>query len=232
MLEIFFPQTCSACKNISSKKLCTSCISKLEFIVERDCCYSCGEPFTHIEKTGDQNYCLRCLKGEFYFNKARSVVFHRGTVKELLHQFKYRDKLILVKTFCEILIDKFPRDLSAFDLVLPVPLHIKKLRKREFNQSSLIAKCIAKKFGCDFDPFNLFKTKENKPQFEMENLQERIRNVKGIFSVRKKEKLKGTSVLLVDDVFTTGSTINECSKVLFEAGVRYVQVLTLTRASY
>lgn len=233
MLEIFFPDKCSACKSISHNKLCGKCISQLEFLDEADFCYSCGEPFRHIDQSPDKkNYCIRCLRREFYFNRARSVVFHRGIIKELLHQFKYRDKLILVKTLSKLLTERFPADFSSFDLVLPVPLHIKKLRSREFNQSVLIAKSVSRKFICDFDPFNLIKTRENRPQFEMGSIKERENNVRGIFELRKKEKIRGVSVLLVDDVFTTGATVNECSRVLSEAGASEIQVLTLTRAAY
>ena len=207
-------------------------MSGIDFIDEYDYCSTCGKPFTRIETDHRQNTCIRCLKNEFWFDKARSVAFHTGIVKDLLHKFKYRDKIILSKSLCEIIYCKFPRDILMFELTVPVPLHISKLRKREFNQSSLLAKNIARRFKRSFDPFNLYKTNENRPQFEMETINERKRNVRGAFKVKDRRKLRGLSILLVDDVFTTGSTVNECARVMYEAGAEKVQVLTLTRAHY
>lgn len=161
-----------------------------------------------------------------------SIAFHTGIVKDLLHKFKYRDKIILSKSLCEIIYCKFPRDILMFELAVPVPLHISKLKKREFNQSSLLAKNIARRFKRSFDSFNLYKTKENRPQFDMENINDRKKNISGVFKIKDSRKLKGLSILLVDDVFTTGSKVNECARVIYEAGAEKVQVLTLTRSPY
>lgn len=233
MLEIFFPETCAACKEICPGKICKGCISEIEFLEEYDYCNTCGEPFTRIDKRDKRkNICMRCVRDEFWFEKARSVALHSGVIKELLHKFKYRDKLILSKALCEIIYCKFPGDILMFELAIPVPLHLSKLRKREFNQSSLFAKNIARRFNCRFDPFNLYKIRENRPQFEMENINERKKNVRGVFKAKDRKKLRGLSILLVDDVFTTGSTVNECARVMYQAGADKVQVLTLTRAHY
>lgn len=235
MLEIFFPKTCSVCKSVTDKPLCNKCIDDLRCLDKVDCCSSCGEPFNHIDNDSKSTeLCLRCIKNEFYFKHAKSVFIHKGIIKDLLHRFKYRKKIILAGVLSELIISKFPYDSAKFDTVIPVPLHIKKLREREYNQSSLLAKRIAKHLDCKFDPFSLAKIKQSKPQFEMGNLSERIKNVKDAFSVEnvKYMNIKGKSVLLVDDVYTTGSTINECSKVLLEAGAERIDVLTLTRATY
>ncbi|MGH7886009.1 MAG: ComF family protein [Thermodesulfobacteriota bacterium] len=233
MFAIFFPKTCSICKSISKTPLCENCINEIEFLDLKDCCVSCGAPFNHIVKDEkSEALCIRCIRKEFHFERARSIVIHQGLVKNLIHKFKYREKIVLKGALTQLITERFPSGFSSFDTAIPVPLYIKKLRKREFNQSSVIAKYIAKKFGCSFDPFSLVKRLENKSQFEIGNLNERIKNVAGVFHISNTNSIESRSVLLVDDVFTTGSTINECSKVLLQAGAEKVQVLTLTRAAF
>ena len=152
-------------------------------------------------------------------------------MKELLSGFKYRGKLHLGKVLSELFTTALPGDLSYFDLVMPVPIHKNKLREREYNQSAVFGKRLSKITNCEYDPFTLRNTKDTPPQILYENLVERKRNVKGFFYVSNINDVIDKSVLLVDDVFTTGSTVNECSKVLLNAGAASVQVLTLLRAN-
>jgi len=114
--------------------------------------------------------------------------------------------------------------------VVPVPLHIEKLRAREYNQSAILAVNIAKYLGVGFDLMGLKKLRETKPQFELKNEKERLSNVKGAFFVEDKHRFDKKAVLLVDDVFTTGATSNECSKTILKSGASRVFVLTLCRA--
>ncbi len=233
MLEIFFPKTCSFCTSLTDKPLCMNCTEDLYLMDKVDCCAKCGEPFGHIEKSAEGNeLCLRCIKDEFYFDFARSVFFHKGFIKELVHKLKYRKKIILAQALSELLILNFPFSAFDFDTVIPVPLHKSKLRKREYNQSSLLAKKVAGYFNCNFDPFNLVKINKSKPQFEMGNLLQRIKNVRNLFEARSNKNIEGKNILLIDDVYTTGSTINECSKVLLKAGAAKIGALTLTRATF
>lgn len=200
---------------------------------EIDACEKCGEPFSHIERYSESGaLCIRCINDEYYFDTARSVFIHKGFIKDLLHKFKYRKKIILSKTLSELIISRFPYNDTSFDTVIPVPLYIKKLREREYNQSSLLAKRIAAHIECNFNPMSLVKIKKSKPQFEMGNLGQRIKNVNNLFEIKEKTKVSGKKVLLIDDVYTTGATINECSKVLLAAGAKKVDVLTLTRATF
>src|SRR4030066_15146 len=113
---------------------------------------------------------------------------------------------------------------------IPDPLYIDKLRKREYNQSLVLAEKVAKYLRVSFDPYVLRRIRDTKPQFEIKSDIEKRRNVKGAFILREIENIKGKSILLVDDVFTSGSTINECTRVLLEADASRVQVVTLMRA--
>jgi ComF family protein len=188
-----------------------------------------GQPNVVSLYSSYRHICGRCLLGRFYFDKARSVALYDGLLRDMLHRFKYEGRLNLGEALSRILVDNLPNDLDGFDLVLPVPLHIEKLRKREYNQSVILGIGLATRLRIPLDPFTLRKIRETRPQFEIENEDERRRNVKGAFSVVDGRKIKKKSILLIDDVFTTGSTVNECARVLFESGAFRVQVLTLMR---
>jgi ComF family protein len=114
------------------------------------------------------------------------------------------------------------------DLIVPVPLHPKRLRWRGFNQSLLLARQVSRLYEVPTDPFVLNRARETAPQTELAE-DERRRNVRGAFAICAEKSLKGKNVLLVDDVYTSGATVNECSRVLIRGGVREVYVLTLAR---
>jgi len=186
-------------------------------------------PAVSVDSTYE-HLCGRCLLGVFYFDRARSVAFYDGLLRDMLHRFKYEGRLNLGEVLSRILVKNFPHDLDGFELIVPVPLHIEKLRKREYNQSVILGMGLARQLRVSLDPFILNKIRETMPQFEITNEDERRRNVKGAFSVADAWKIREKSILLIDDVFTTGSTINECARVLFESGASRVQALTLMRA--
>ncbi len=201
----------------------------------------CGVPFdlAEVPKTSShfssedsiyEHLCGRCLVGEFYFDKARSVAFYDGLLRDILHKFKYQGKLSIGEALSTILIENFPDDLDVPELVIPVPLYIDRLRKREYNQSLILGVNLANYIGVPSDPFVLKRIRDTKPQFEIKNDNEKIENVKGAFSIGDFNKIEGKAVLIIDDIFTTGSTINECAKVILQAGASRVQALTLMRA--
>lgn len=119
-------------------------------------------------------------------------------------------------------------DLRKTDLLIPVPLDKKRYREREFNQAHLLAKVVSRRFKIPFSPSALRRTKITLPQTGL-NLKQRKENVKGLFRVARARECRGKTVLIIDDVFTTGSTANECAKVLSLAGAREVNILTVAR---
>jgi len=148
----------------------------------------------------------------------------------LVHSFKYQGKITIGKMLAQSMGD-YCREGSYFstaECIVPVPLGIKKLRHREFNQSFILAKILGKYLEVPVYPFALKKVKEPTPQMQLSR-HARMRSVRGAFMVRKKKQINLKEVLLVDDVFTTGSTIRECSRILLENGVKKVWALTLAR---
>lgn len=242
MLEIIFPELCSCCneEECGAYSLCVTCRSGFRELDKFYCCIRCGVPFGFFDsmqgagdgsaERGGKNLCADCLGGKYSFYKARSVSLYEGVLRELVHAFKYEGDLRAGDSLSRYLADNVPEDLEPYDIIVPVPVHIKKLREREFNHSVIMCRELSKVSGilCDFS--GLKKIRETRSQFEIKNERERRKNVSGAFSVPFPERIRRRSVLVVDDVYTTGSTSDECSKTLITSGASRVQILTLARA--
>jgi ComF family protein len=243
------------------REVCKRCKDHIVYINERPVCLRCGVPFRVVEPSNldsftgsspgecladgqphrvdaviprdsaDGHFCGRCLRGEFSFLKARSVAYYDGLLRDMLHKFKYNGKLSLGRVLSRLMSENYPNDMEEVELIVTVPLHVSKLRRREFNQSVILASGLTGKLGVPLDPFVLVKLRETRPQFEISDEGERRKNVRGVFSLLCSAAIKRKSLLLVDDIFTTGSTVNECARVLLRGGASRVQVLTLLRAS-
>jgi ComF family protein len=151
---------------------------------------------------------------------------HEGTLKAAVNLFKFRR----IRRLCEPLSEKIMEIiLPPVDLVLPVPLHQKRLREREFNQSALIGKHIARRLGAPLSVRSLVRNRHTIPQVGL-SAQERRKNIRNAFTVSDMNHVRGKRIMLVDDVFTTGATVRECSRVLRKAGAKEVFVITLTHA--
>lgn len=231
LLDLIYPLTCQVCKikldfrNITG--LCESCWKKIQKN-SPPFCSKCGKSLPGPSQ--DSLICGECLKKKFYFHRAWSVCLYEGVVKECIHLFKYSRRLCLLRPFSQLMIE-FVRDYldhNRYDFLVPVPLHKVKLREREFNQSLLLAQSVSRAFNLPLSTNNLRRIRTTPSQTQL-NLQQRLTNIKGSFGVKDGPRLKDKRFLLVDDVFTTGSTVDECSKVLLKAGAKRVEVLTLAR---
>jgi ComF family protein len=152
-------------------------------------------------------------------------------LKEAIHRFKYMAEFSLLKVFGILLYSTFqtlPHECKV-DFIVPVPLHIRRLRERGFNQALLLARALGKRTRIPCRERALRKIKDTPFQTVLQG-RERRRNLKGAFHVENKMEIKGNSILLVDDVYTTGTTVNECSRTLLKEGAERVVILTLARA--
>lgn len=165
-----------------------------------------------------------------WFTKCRSRFAFDGRVKDAIHSFKYNERFDLVRFFADELA-KEVLTMKDADVIVPVPLHPKRLGKRGFNQSALIARRMGKILGVPADVDSLKRVRNIEPQVGLER-DGRLSNVKGAFAVddRRAILLKGRSIVLIDDVVTTGATVNECAKALHDAGVASVNILSIARA--
>ncbi len=147
----------------------------------------------------------------------------------MLQRYKYNRDVTLVRPLAELLRERCPVALSDFDVVMPVPLHVNRLRWRGFNQAHLLVKPLAREVGVPVDPWSLERVRPTRPQVELTEA-ERRRNVAGAFRVTRPERVRGRKILLMDDVYTTGATVDECSRALRRAGAVGIDVLVLARA--
>ena len=159
---------------------------------------------------------------------ARALGVYDGTFQELIHRWKYNGKTYLTPFWGEWMVEGLYRywDGHSFDLLIPVPLHKKRLRERGFNQALLLVKELSYRTGIPYQKRILQKKRPTIPQVNLSSV-ERKKGVRGAFRIMGREELEGRSVLLIDDVFTTGATVNECSKVLLAGGAQRVDVLAL-----
>jgi ComF family protein len=162
-----------------------------------------------------------------WFDRARSVYPFEGKLRDALHGFKYGERFDLTGYLTCVLEDEI-RSMERPDVIIPVPLHPKRLRKRGFNQAVMVARPLSKRLDVSLDVDALVRATDPGPQVDRER-KERIQAVKGIFDVRDSRKIKGKKVLLIDDVLTTGATVNECARVLKKSGACRVEILTIAR---
>jgi ComF family protein len=172
--------------------------------------------------------CYACSQLPPRFDQALSVGYFEGSLREAIHQFKYRPCRALGKPLGSWMSANL-RVLTAIDIIMPVPLHGSRLRARGFNQALLLAAPLSKTEKIPLCYDNLWRIRPTRPQVELSG-DERIKNVAGAFALHRPLDVYGASVLLIDDVFTTGATLNECSDVLKIAGAASVTALTLARA--
>ena len=176
--------------------------------------------------------CGGCREKLPHFTKAIAVGVYEGTLSEAIHILKYQKRQAMVKHLNDLMPDFLLQRFAQSDIIIPVPLHKKRLNERGFNQSLLIAHYMSKSLNIPLYVNGLQRTRWTRPQIELTR-EERLKNVRGAFAVKAGLKpattIKGKNVILVDDVYTTGATVNECAKVLKKAGADEVVVFTLAR---
>ena len=228
--DIIFPPQCLSCaeNNLPAEGIfCSSCLEKIRFITG-SLCPICGIPFLNSPAEG--HICGKCLENNPYYTQARSMASFETIIMEAIHKFKYGRNITIGDALGSCMAAfSFPDfDYSKYSLLIPVPLHIKRLRERGFNQSLLLAQKLGKKYRLPVS-FSLLKRRKFTLTQTGLNKKERGKNIKGAFAVLDRQKVSGKNIILIDDVYTTGATINECAKVLLKAGAEQVAVLTLAR---
>jgi ComF family protein len=230
--DIIFPPRCVTCDAIllhrENLAFCDSCFSKIHFI-QSSLCPCCGIPFAGAE--GGSHLCGDCIVSKSVYSIARAVGRYESTLLEAIHRFKYNGRIsigeILGRLMAEFAYPAF--DIGDYSLIMPVPLHPKRLRERGFNQSVILAREISKIFFISLDFMTLVRHAYTEAQISL-GKKEREANVHGVFSVTDSDKVKGQKIILVDDVYTSGSTVKECARVLLRNRADRVAVLTLARA--
>ena len=201
--------------------ICNKCYSLLEVIGDR-VCLKCGRMMV-----SEGDYCLDCQNREMEFDRAFSPLAYNGAAVALVTKLKFHGRRYLAKSMAKWMTDRFLEEELAADLVIPVPLHPNRQKERGYNQSELLAEGIAEGLRLPLDLTSLYREKDTLASSSLQGGRTaREENMKDAFKMRAPAAVKGKTVLLVDDVLTTGTTANQAAKVLKGAGAKAVYVLT------
>jgi len=229
---LLFPSSCQVCEALleraGEKVICRDCLERLRG-ADSPCCLCCGRFF---EGAGEPHLCLDCLEKRPPFTRHRSGARYEGIAKDIILLYKYGGFAVLSGLLADFLVRTLGQEedlWAGVEAVVPVPLHRSKEKSRGFNQSLLLARRLAGKRSLPLLKGCLVKVRPTAAQTSLD-ARARETNLKGAFRVKRSLGIKGKTVLLVDDVYTTGSTIRECSQVLRKAGVKEVRAVTIARA--
>jgi ComF family protein len=238
LIDLLYPKVCVACrkslKNISSvdNVVCCGCWEKIKRNLP-PFCRSCGRhlenPSLYAGRGVVKHICPACIRSKLHFDRAFSACTYEGIIRNLIHEFKYGGKDYLGMALSKLMIEfikEYNVPVGYVDYIVPVPLYKTRLREREFNQAQVLSRHIASEFNKATLDGCLIRHRSTRTQTELEN-SARMENVKGSFSLTNNEAIKGKSLLLIDDVLTTGATASEAAAVMKSAGANIVFVLTL-----
>jgi ComF family protein len=229
LLDLFFPPHCPSCLRRCDVHgfFCPECARQIALLTP-PLCLHCGAPFGSVP----DHLCQACLRRPPHFTRARAAAHYRSDSGDplaiVIARFKYGPDPTLASVLTEVLNRNLPFAIDH-DVLAPVPLHIDRLRWRGFNQAALLARGLARRRGIRCDAKLLQRLRPTPPQVGLGEA-ERRRNIRGAFAVRSPDAVADRSVLLIDDVYTTGATANECARTLRRRGARRVDVLVVARA--
>lgn len=235
MLDFILPPSCLLCHaNTTRASLpwsCPDCWQKIQYITF-PLCSQCGQPLAAPPEgiASVAHRCGTCILTPPSYTWARAVGLYQGALRELIHAMKYHGIYGLVRPLGELLVQRFAAywESAPPDLLVPVPLHRSKLRSREFDQALALARQLSQGTGVPMRPDLLIRKRATLSQVGL-SAQERRRNIRAAFEVRQPQVCTGKTLLLIDDVYTTGATVQECAACLRHAGAARVDVYTLAR---
>ena len=223
-----YPRRCPICEKIPPKGqlICSPCYSSLSF-VEQPFCYSCGKPL----ETTEQEYCFDCMKNPKSFTRGFSLAVYNAVTKPSLSAIKYKNRRQHLDFYVNETAKNYGPLFSSLhlDAILPVPIHPKRMKKRGFNQASLFALSLGKQLKIPVYDSILIRTVNTLPQKTL-SPEKRLENLQKAFSLHpelKSGKLPFRSVLLVDDIYTTGATMEAITRILKQAGIPKVYVFSI-----
>lgn len=231
-LEFLFPPVCLLCGSTKVCRkgcfICKECLDSISFI-SHPVCTRCGKPF--LTETTRDHVCGNCLTQKYSFNVVRALGRYEGALEKIIHNFKYKQKFSMIHILRFLLDHISNHDIifSSYDLLIPVPLHRSRLRRRGFNQSVLLGNILKEKYRLPLGTTILRRAVPTLPQVSLP-VQARKVNMQNAFTVKKPQSVKGKSILLLDDVYTTGATINECARALKKSGAARVDGFVIARA--
>lgn len=221
LLHVLLPPVCASCGK-AGELLCVDCLKNFPRLHE-PLCQRCGRPVSE-----SQPVCPSCRLWSPSLTQLRAAVPYTGPVPDIVHKLKYDGLFALAKPLAELMAESWPNWQAPVDLMLPVPLHPKRKKKRGYNQAELLTRHLHGVLGVSRDPQALRRVRDTRPQVDLSR-EDRLTNVVGAFAAVR-ERVEGRNILLVDDVCTTGSTISEAANALLGAGAETVSGYCLARS--
>ena len=226
VIDLLFPPRCPICheiNNCKASRICGICKDKIPYIKEARC-KKCGKEVISCEA----EYCYDCLSRKHYFDEGLSLFKHDKSIRNSIYKFKYDNKREYADFYADEIVKAFRRNIMYWDaeVLVPVPLYNAKKLKRGFNQAEVLAKKIGKATNIKMDPDLLIRSKETISQKELSK-KERSKNLEDAFKLRDKV-VQYKKVILIDDIYTTGATLDSCAKVLKEAHVDKIYFITIS----
>ncbi len=223
-LDLLFPPRCAGCGTVGTD-LCDICRSRFR-PVSAPYCRRCGQPLV------SGSLCAPCARGKFtHLDLARAAAVYTSPLRDVLHEFKYRGNTRLAQPLGDYMARRVRKEVLQVDALVPVPLHRTRLQQRGYNQAALLARTLGGILHVPVRPEWLSRVRATPPQVTL-SLRERLENMRGAFQCETASAVRGKSVLVIDDVMTTGSTLEACAAALKEAGAARVWGYTLARAVF
>jgi ComF family protein len=230
-LDLLLPPVCVACDNpvAVQGQLCPACFGGTTFVTA-PLCIRCGVPFAAMDQGGPEALCPGCRAHPPLFHQARAALRYDDQARRLILPLKHGDRVELAQILAPMMARAGAALLARADVLVPVPLHRRRLFERKYNQAAVLAYAVGRLAGRPVMPDGLARTRRTAP-LDDKSPEERAREVAGSFMVRpsRVQRVAGRSILLVDDVMTSGSTANACTQTLLEAGAVAVDVLVAAR---
>ncbi len=229
LLNIVFPRRCPVCGDIVTPdggRICGGCVGILKY-AEEPCCLKCGVPL----KDDADGYCPGCSGRERFFDRGRAAFIYDDVLSLSIYGFKYHGRQEYAAFYADEIIKRLGRFIEAVspEALVPIPLHKSRYRKRGYNQAELIAERLSRRLGIPCEPGLLIREKNTKPQKDLGE-KERQNNLKKAFKIGRNDVSLST-VMLIDDIYTTGSTMDSAAACLKENGVKGVFFIVLSASS-
>lgn len=224
--RIFWPEICPFCRQVNRDGICSECRKKLEELEIREPkCMRCGKPVRRAE----QEYCHDCARTHHIYDRGMALWLHKEPVRSSVYQFKYHNQRAFARYYAEEMFRHYGEQIRRWDpqAIIPIPLHPGRQRKRGYNQAELLALELGQLLHLTTAPELLVRIKNTNPQ-KKQDKQRRKQNLHHAFALNYRLSKQVKRVLIVDDIYTTGNTINEAAKILKQAGVQKVYFLVIS----
>lgn len=235
IIDLIYPDVCILCKkptppSCKQEQLCPSCKNMIRKNIPPFCA-KCSRPLS-APSDPHNPFCKTCQRRSLYFDQAWGTCIYDDTMRRLIHLFKYGNKTALRHLFLELMLsflDTCNIKLNDTDFIIPVPLHTTRFRERGFNQAQTLARMLSDKFNIPLS-LKYIKRARHTPNQAKLSQKERWTNIQGAFKIKYSRDICSKNILIIDDLYTTGSTASEISRLLRDAGAKKISILSLAIA--